>query len=58
MLRYRKREIALAIASSTLAGYVDAIGFLNAFLANPGIVGSEEMRRIDALPVGAARSRV
>ena len=29
MLRYRKREIALAIASSTLAGYVDAIGFLS-----------------------------
>lgn len=33
----------------------DAIGFLKAFLANPGIVRSEEMRRIDALPVGAAR---
>lgn len=29
MLRYRKRDMALAIGSSTLAGYVDAIGFLS-----------------------------
>lgn len=29
MLRYRKREITLAIGASTLAGYVDAIGFLS-----------------------------
>jgi uncharacterized membrane protein YoaK (UPF0700 family) len=29
MLRYRKREITLAIGLSTLAGYVDAIGFLS-----------------------------
>jgi uncharacterized membrane protein YoaK (UPF0700 family) len=29
MLRHRKREIALAIGASALAGYVDAIGFLS-----------------------------
>ena len=29
MLKHRKRDIALAIAASTLAGYVDAIGFLS-----------------------------
>ncbi len=29
MLSYRKREIALAIGLSTLAGYIDAIGFLS-----------------------------
>ena len=29
MLRYRRRDIALAIAASALAGYVDAIGFLS-----------------------------
>lgn len=29
MLRHRKRDIALAIGSSALAGYVDAIGFLS-----------------------------
>lgn len=29
MLRHRRRDIALAIGSSALAGYVDAIGFLS-----------------------------
>ena len=29
MLRYRKREMALAIGLSMLAGYVDALGFLS-----------------------------
>lgn len=29
MLKHRKLDIALAIAASTLAGYVDAIGFLS-----------------------------
>jgi len=29
MLRHRKRDIAIAIAAATLAGYVDAIGFLS-----------------------------
>jgi len=29
MLRHRKRDIALAVGSSALAGYVDAIGFLS-----------------------------
>lgn len=33
----------------------DAIGFLNAFLADPTVLRNDEMRRIDALPVGAAR---
>jgi 2-hydroxychromene-2-carboxylate isomerase len=33
----------------------DAIGFLNAFLANPTVLRSDEMRRIDTLPIGAAR---
>ena len=29
MLRHRRRDIALAVGSSALAGYVDAIGFLS-----------------------------
>ena len=35
----------------------DAIGFLKAFLADPAVVRNEEMRRLDRLPVGAARGR-
>ena len=33
----------------------DAVGFVNAFLADPSVLGNDEMRRVDALPVGAAR---
>ena len=33
----------------------DSTGFLNAFLADPAALRNEEMRRADALPVGAAR---
>jgi 2-hydroxychromene-2-carboxylate isomerase len=33
----------------------DAIGFLNAFLADPKVLRNEEMRRLDELPVAAAR---
>lgn len=33
----------------------DAIGFLNAFLADPRMLRDDEMRRADALPIGAAR---
>ena len=33
----------------------DALGFLNAFLADPAALRNDEMRRVDALPVGAAR---
>lgn len=33
----------------------DAIDFLKAFLADPSVLRSEEMRRVDALPVAAAR---
>lgn len=33
----------------------DALGFVNAFLADPAALGNAEMRRVDALPVGAAR---
>lgn len=29
MLRHRKRDMAIAVAAATLAGYVDAIGFLS-----------------------------
>jgi uncharacterized membrane protein YoaK (UPF0700 family) len=29
MLRHRKRDIAIAVGASVLAGYVDAIGFLS-----------------------------
>jgi 2-hydroxychromene-2-carboxylate isomerase len=35
----------------------DAIGFLEAFLADPGVLRNDEMRRIDDLPVGAIRTR-
>lgn len=33
----------------------DSIGFLNAFLRDPSIVGNAEMRRLDNLPVAATR---
>lgn len=33
----------------------DALGFVNAFLADPAALRNDEMRRVDALPVGAAR---
>jgi 2-hydroxychromene-2-carboxylate isomerase len=33
----------------------DSIAFLTAFLRDPGIVRNDEMRRVDGLPVGAAR---
>lgn len=33
----------------------DAIGFLEAYLKDPAVVRNAEMRRVDALPVGAAR---
>ena len=33
----------------------DAVDFLKAFLANPTAVRNDEMRRVDALPVAAAR---
>ena len=34
----------------------DSIGFVKAFLANPKALRNDEMRRVDALPVGAART--
>ncbi len=33
----------------------DAIGFLNAFLADPAALRNDEIRRLDVLPIGAAR---
>lgn len=33
----------------------DALGFVNAYLADSSILRNDEMRRVDALPVGAAR---
>jgi 2-hydroxychromene-2-carboxylate isomerase len=33
----------------------DSIDFLNAFLADPAVLRNEEMKRVAALPVGAAR---
>lgn len=33
----------------------DALGFVQAFLADPAVLRNAEMRRVDALPVGAAR---
>jgi hypothetical protein len=33
----------------------DSVDFLNAWLKDPAILAAPEMRRIDALPVGAAR---
>ena len=35
----------------------DSIDFVNAYLADPAAVLDEEMRRVDALPVGASRTR-
>jgi len=34
----------------------DAFDFAKSFLADPAVVRNEEMRRVDALPVGAART--
>jgi 2-hydroxychromene-2-carboxylate isomerase len=34
---------------------MDSMPFLKAFLENPGILGNEEMRRLESLPVAAAR---
>jgi 2-hydroxychromene-2-carboxylate isomerase len=33
----------------------DAIEFVNAFLRDPAVLRNDEMRRVDAMPVGAAR---
>jgi 2-hydroxychromene-2-carboxylate isomerase len=33
----------------------DSVGFVKAFLADPAAVRNDEMRRLDSLPVGAAR---
>ncbi len=33
----------------------DSIGFLKAFIENPSILRNEEMRRLDGLPIAAAR---
>jgi len=34
----------------------DAIGFVNAFMTDPAVLHNDEIRRLDALPVGAARN--
>ena len=34
----------------------DSIDFLNAFLADPALLRSDEMRRLDGLPVAAQRA--
>ena len=34
----------------------DAVGFVKAFLIDPAILSNDEMQRLDALPVGAART--
>jgi hypothetical protein len=33
----------------------DATGFVNAYLANPAALRNDDMRRADALPIGATR---
>jgi 2-hydroxychromene-2-carboxylate isomerase len=35
----------------------DSIEFAKAYLADPGVIDNDEMRRLDGLPTGAARSR-
>ena len=35
----------------------DALDFVEAYLADPGIVATEEMKRATNLPVGASRKR-
>jgi hypothetical protein len=34
----------------------DSIEFLNAYLKDPAVLRNDETRRVDALPVGAARA--
>ncbi len=63
LLRKNTEEAAacgvFGVPSFVLDGEVfwgaDAIGFLKAFLRNPGVLRNDEMRRVDSLPVGAAR---
>jgi 2-hydroxychromene-2-carboxylate isomerase len=49
------------VPSFVIAGEVfwgaDAAGFANAYLANRAVLDNDEMRRVDALPVGAVRAR-
>ena len=42
-------------ADAELFWGADSIEFLKAFLANPSVVKNQEMQRLDALPVAAAR---
>ena len=35
----------------------DAMGFVEAYLADPGILATEDMKRATHLPIGAARRR-
>lgn len=44
------------IADGEVFWGADAIDFLKAFLRDPAVVRNDEMRRVDALPIGAARS--
>jgi predicted DsbA family dithiol-disulfide isomerase len=43
------------IAGGELFWGVDSLDFLKAFLADSSLLAREEMRRLDALPVGAQR---
>jgi len=43
------------LADGELFWGVDSVDFLKAFLADRSLLASEEMRRLDALPVGARR---
>jgi 2-hydroxychromene-2-carboxylate isomerase len=43
------------VASGEVFWGADAIEFLKAFLKNPAVLRNDEMRRVDSLPVGAAR---
>jgi 2-hydroxychromene-2-carboxylate isomerase len=43
------------VADGELFWGADSVEFLNAFLSNPGVLRNAEMRRLDALPVAAAR---
>ena len=45
------------IVDDELLWGADAMGFVEAYLADPGILATEDMKRATHLPIGAARRR-
>ena len=48
-------EFAVALSIGSVALFADSVDFLKAYLKDATILKNEDMKRVDALPVGAAR---